>query len=83
MNIEFTEEQKRTFLLTDAKNQTANLKALKLILEAEEDPIIQIRINNTLENAFSSVIKTDIIKIIDKEILEVQKAVDGKPNLWQ
>jgi hypothetical protein len=80
---DFSPEEEREFLLDSAKKETANLKAMKIILEADDDPVMQLTVNSKLQHGFSSSAKEAVLKMIDAEIEEIQKAVDEKPNTWE
>lgn len=81
--MDIPKELIREHLLADAKKETANLKAMKIIMKADDDPVMVLKLNDGLSHGFSSSQKELFLKSIDLEIKEIQKAVNQKPNKWE
>jgi len=74
-------EEQRDALLNDAKKEIATLKAMKLLIKADDDCTAVLTISASLSHGFSS--SGIFLEVIDKEIKEIQKAIKDKPNKWQ
>ncbi len=76
----YTKEERREHLLSDAKKEIARLKAMKLLIAADDDCEAVLRIDGSIKHAFSH--STLFLSAIDMEIKEIKKAIAGKPNKW-
>jgi|TARA_R100000501_G_C2521507_1_gene48539 hypothetical protein len=79
------EEFQREQLLKDARREKAALKAMKLLINGDNECFAKLTIaygdKTEITHDFSS---SDVfLKAINSEIHEIQKAIDGKPNLWE
>ena len=75
-----TDEENRQLIIKQAKKEQATLKAMKLLVKADDDCVIKLTVGG-LEHSFSS--SQIFLPIIDHEIQEIHKAVKGKPNRWE
>lgn len=73
----------RENLLKCAKKEKGQLEAMKVIIKSEDDPIMSLCVNGQLSYGFSAAQKETVCKLIDNEIKEINKAINGEPNLWE
>lgn len=81
MYKEPTKEDLRKALLKDAKKEKSKLEAMLLLIKGDDDCEAILTIDGCVTHAFSS--SGIFTKIINAEITEINRAIDGQPNKWQ
>jgi hypothetical protein len=70
-------------LVYQAKREIIMVEAMRKMLDLDDDPVIQIKVNGTYNHGFSNVVKQKIIDACDQEIEEIEKAIKGEKNNWE
>jgi len=63
-----------------AKREIAYLRAMKELAKADNDCVATLMVDG-IKHAFST--SQVFLPIIDHEIKEIQKSLNGKPNKWE